>query len=142
VSAAGTPGELAAVVAATGGYVQAEGPNEAYPPGGYVMEEDRRWYIEAALAGIELGQWDRRIIDWLAQWDDCTTRVVVSLLVRARRAGYAEAATRPGGSPHERRNGLPAAPVPALRPRPPLHREPREFRISEGSPRGEGPGVR
>ena len=40
--------------------------------------------------------YDRRIVGWLAQWDDYTARLVVSLLVRARRAGYAEAA---GGEP-------------------------------------------
>ena len=89
--------DLAGIVAVTSRYVQTEGPNDAYPGGGFVAEAERRWYIEAALGGIDLGQYDWRIIAWLAQWDDYTARLVVSLLVRARRAGYAEAAgTGPG----------------------------------------------
>ena len=89
--------DLAGIVAVTSRYVQTEGPNDAYPRGGFVPEAERRLYIEAALGGIELGQYDRRIIAWLAQWDDYTARLVVSLLVRARRAGYAETvSTGPG----------------------------------------------
>jgi hypothetical protein len=93
-----TPAELAAIVAVTSRYVQAEGPNEDYPPGGYVPQAERRWYVEAALGGVELGRYDRRIVAWLAQWDDYTARLVVSLLVRARRAGYAEAASAGDGT--------------------------------------------
>lgn len=95
------PGEmatdLAGIIAVTSGYAQVDGPGEEYPGGGFVPEADRRAYIEAALAGVELGRYDRRIIAWLAQWDDYTARLVVSLLVRARRAGYAEAAGPLGG---------------------------------------------
>lgn len=43
-----------------------------------------------ALDGVELGAWDRRILDWLAGWDTSTVAVVVSLLHRARRADGAE----------------------------------------------------
>jgi hypothetical protein len=87
------PVDLAGIVGATSDYAPTEGPNDVYPPGGFVPEAERRWYFEAALAGIELGSHDRRIIDWLVQWDDYTARLVLSLLVRARRAGYAEAAS-------------------------------------------------
>ena len=52
----GAPAELAAIVAETSRYVQADGPNDAYPRGGFVPEAERRWYIEAALGGIELGR--------------------------------------------------------------------------------------
>lgn len=83
---------LAEVIAATSVYVASDGPNDEYPPGGFVPEAERREYLAAALAGIELGAYDRRIAAWLLQWDDYTARLVVSLLVRARRAGYAEAA--------------------------------------------------
>lgn len=93
-STAGTPADLAGIVAMTSRYAPTEAPNELYPPGGYVPEAERRRYIEAALGGVELGAYDRRIVAWLAQWDDYTARLVVSLLVRARRAGYAEAAAR------------------------------------------------
>lgn len=92
----GRCGTVAAVVEATSRYVQSDGPNDVYPAGGFVMEDDRWRYIRAALAGVELGVFDQRIVAWLAQWDDYTARLVVSLLVRARRAGYAEAA-RVGG---------------------------------------------
>jgi hypothetical protein len=86
------PADLAGIVAVTSGYAQVNGPSDVYPSGGYVPQAERRWYIEAALGGIELGHYDRRIVAWLAQWDDYTARLLVSLLVRARRAGYAEAA--------------------------------------------------
>lgn len=92
------PAGLAAVVAVTSRYAQVEGPNELYPAGGYRPQAERLAAVEAALSGVELGAYDRRIIEWLIQWDDYTARLVVSLLVRARRAGYAEAAvSRPAG---------------------------------------------
>lgn len=40
-----------------------------------------------ALDGIELGDYDRRIIDWLAGWDTSVVGTVASLLYRAREAG-------------------------------------------------------
>jgi hypothetical protein len=40
-----------------------------------------------ALDGIELGAHDRRIIEWLSQWEIETVGTVVSLLYRARAAG-------------------------------------------------------
>jgi hypothetical protein len=83
---------LADIITATSSYVQSDGPNEVYPGGGFVPQPVRRSYLAAALAGVELGAYDTRIVGWLAQWDDYTARLVVSLLVRARIAGYAEAA--------------------------------------------------
>jgi hypothetical protein len=84
---------LADIITATSGYAQSDGPYEVRPGPGFVPEPVRRSYLAAALAGVELGAYDVRIVDWLAQWDDYTARLVVSLLVRARRAGYAEAAS-------------------------------------------------
>jgi hypothetical protein len=43
-----------------------------------------------AVDGIELGAWDRRILDWIAGWDTSTVAVIVSLLHRVRAAGAAE----------------------------------------------------
>jgi hypothetical protein len=43
-----------------------------------------------AVDGVELGTYDRRILDWLAGWDTSTVAVVVSLLHRVRAAGAAE----------------------------------------------------
>jgi len=45
----------------------------------------------AALAGVDLGSYDIRIIHWLVGWDDPACRTVVSLLWRAWRAGEAAA---------------------------------------------------
>ena len=39
------------------------------------------------LEGVELGEYDRRIVDWLAGWDTATVATVVSLLHRVRAAG-------------------------------------------------------
>jgi hypothetical protein len=75
------------------GYAPA-GPLEHKPPGGYAQPEVRQRAFAAALAGIELGAYDRRIISWLVGWDDPTCRTLVSLLWRARQAG--EAAGPPG----------------------------------------------
>jgi hypothetical protein len=41
------------------------------------------------LAGIELGAWDRQIVQWLAGLDACTVLTVASLIARARAAGPA-----------------------------------------------------
>jgi hypothetical protein len=45
--------------------------------------------LAGVLAGIELGAWDRRIVEWLAGWDTCTALTVASLIARARAAGPA-----------------------------------------------------
>jgi hypothetical protein len=42
--------------------------------------------IEAALDGVELGAYDRRMIDWLAGLDEPTIGTVVSWLTRVREA--------------------------------------------------------
>jgi hypothetical protein len=39
------------------------------------------------LQGVELGAYDRQMIEWMAGWDTPTVAVVVSLLHRAREAG-------------------------------------------------------
>jgi hypothetical protein len=41
----------------------------------------------AALSGVELGDWDRRIVEWLAGWEPSTVTVVCGLIRRARDAG-------------------------------------------------------
>lgn len=40
-----------------------------------------------ALEGVELGTYDRKIINWLANWDTGTVGTIASLLYRARAAG-------------------------------------------------------
>ena len=43
--------------------------------------------LRAVLAGVELGEWDRRIVAWMAGWDTCTVLTVASWIGRAREAG-------------------------------------------------------
>lgn len=43
--------------------------------------------ITDALDGVELGAYDRRMVGWLAGWDDPTVGTWVSLILRARAAG-------------------------------------------------------
>ncbi len=61
------------------------GPLEA-PPGGFVPECDRAEILAGVLAGIELGDWDRRIAGWLAGWDTATVLTVASWIARSRMA--------------------------------------------------------
>jgi len=49
-----------------------------------------------ALAGVELGAYDRRILEWLAGWDLSVVATVLSLLYRARAAGLER--ERPAGT--------------------------------------------
>jgi hypothetical protein len=43
--------------------------------------------LAAALSGVELGTYDRQIVEWLAGWDPPTVAVVCGLITRARAAG-------------------------------------------------------
>lgn len=45
-----------------------------------------------ALDGVELGDYDRRIIEWLADWDTSVVGTVASLFYRARAAGASDGA--------------------------------------------------
>ena len=64
------------------------GPVEA-PPHGFMPQAEQAQILAGVLAGIELGAWDRRIVEWLAGWDACTVLTVASLIARARAAGPA-----------------------------------------------------
>jgi hypothetical protein len=58
-----------------------------YDPSGSRL--DRRNALTEALTGIELGEYDQRMLDWLAGWDIPTVGTIVSLLYRVRAAGGA-----------------------------------------------------
>jgi hypothetical protein len=64
------------------------GPVEV-PPRGFVPEAEQAEILAAALGGIELGAWDRRIVAWLAGWDTSTVLTVASWIARSRAAGPA-----------------------------------------------------
>ena len=65
-------------------------PLSIYPPHGEprdlasATKEMRRAALEKAVQGIELGAYDRRIIEWLSGLDVSTVAVVVSLLHRVK----------------------------------------------------------
>ncbi len=56
------------------------------PPRGVVPRAEQAEILAAALAGIELGAWDRRIAEWLAGWDTATVLTVASWIARSRMA--------------------------------------------------------
>ena len=64
------------------------GPVDA-PPRGFIPPAEQAQILADVLAGIELGAWDRQIVQWLANWDTCTVLTVASLIARARAAGAA-----------------------------------------------------
>lgn len=76
--------------------VSVHAPFTYYPGGQYRHEpvDERRAALLAALAGVQLGAYDRRIVDWLARGEVSTVATVVSLIFRARDAGQAA----PGGA--------------------------------------------
>jgi hypothetical protein len=63
---------------------------EVAPYLGYCPPEVRQEAFDAVLEGVEMGAYDRRIITWLAQWDDTTCRTIASLLWRCRLEGRKE----------------------------------------------------
>jgi hypothetical protein len=62
------------------------GPLES-APGGFVPVAERAVLLAGVLAGVELGDWDRRVADWLAWMDTETVLTVASWVARAREAG-------------------------------------------------------
>ena len=59
------------------------------PPRGFIPPAGQAQILADVLDGIELGAWDRQIVQWLANWDTCTVLTVASLIARARAAGAA-----------------------------------------------------
>jgi hypothetical protein len=55
-------------------------------------QQDRVTALLEALDGIELGAYDRRIVEWLAGWEISTVGTIASLLYRARAAGFSDGA--------------------------------------------------
>jgi hypothetical protein len=65
------------------------GPVEVAPAGFVPAAEQERILLEA-LSGVELGAWDRRLVEWLAGWEAATVLTVASWLTRARGVGPAQ----------------------------------------------------
>jgi hypothetical protein len=62
------------------------GPLEA-DPGGFLPDAGRSAVLAGVLAGVELGDWDRRVASWLAGLDTSTLLTIASWIARAREAG-------------------------------------------------------
>lgn len=54
------------------------------PPPGFIPKAQQAEILATALAGIELGDWDRRILDWMSNWDAATVLTVASWVTRTR----------------------------------------------------------
>ncbi|MGW2562587.1 LOG family protein [Streptomyces sp. NPDC001514] len=70
------------------------GPIES-APWTTLRHEDFPVALTEAFAGIELGAYDRKIIDWLAGWDGPTVATIASLVIRARKTGVCDDDRRP-----------------------------------------------
>jgi hypothetical protein len=70
----------------TGAGYAPDGPIGTVPHGAFIPPKARREVLLSALDGVELGDYDRIVIDWVAGLDDSVCRVMVSLIRRARQA--------------------------------------------------------
>lgn len=64
------------------------GPVEVAPPG-FVPAVEQERILAELLSGVELGDWDQRMVRWLAGWDAATVLTIASWIVRARGRGPA-----------------------------------------------------
>lgn len=55
-------------------------------PAGFVPRDEREQILEAVLAGVGMGEYDRRIVAWMAGLDTSTLLTIASWIVRARAA--------------------------------------------------------
>ena len=61
------------------------GPLES-DPGGFMPQEERAAFLAGVLDGVELGEWDLRVVRWLAGLDTSTLVTVASWIARSRAA--------------------------------------------------------
>lgn len=55
-------------------------------PGGFYPRDEQRTMLLDVLAGVELGVWDKSIVEWLSGYDASTVVTIASLIQRARAA--------------------------------------------------------
>ena|SRR6266508_6745870 len=60
------------------------GPLERDPTSRHLTTDEQRELLLGALDGIELGVWDRSIVEWLSAYDAATVLTVCSLIRRVR----------------------------------------------------------
>ncbi|GAA2630083.1 hypothetical protein [Streptomyces axinellae] len=65
-----------------------DGPIESSPTD-YMPNADQRALVRETLtnAGVELGSWDERMVEWVGGWDWTVVAVIVSWLRRASQGG-------------------------------------------------------
>ncbi len=63
------------------------GPLDCEPGPLFIPEPERRRLLDHALGGVDLGAWDRRIVDWLVGMTDTTTLLTVASLIQRARTG-------------------------------------------------------
>lgn len=81
----------------------------ADPGAGKMAPHNQRMLLDAlAAAGVYLGAYDHRIVEWLAGWEPQTVAVVCGWVQRAGQAG-GQAAGRAGQLPARTREGPPGA---------------------------------
>jgi hypothetical protein len=61
-----------------------DAPIETEPSAGLIPTDGHRALFAQVLAGVQLGAYDDRIVEWLAGWDSSTVVTIVSLIHRAR----------------------------------------------------------
>lgn len=62
-------------------------PRSRVRPGAHIRPNRARLHDVAAYAGVQLGAYDERIIDWIAGWESTTVQVIADLIRRAHVAG-------------------------------------------------------
>jgi hypothetical protein len=71
----------------------AHGPYEREPCEPFIAADQRKVLLAQALQGVELGAWDRRILDWLAGHPDTSTFLVILGIVERAKATAEQAST-------------------------------------------------
>lgn len=70
------------------------------PPGAGEWAAGNQWLLERAceIAGVELGEYDHRILLWIGGWEPWVCAVIAGLIIRA-----SQAAREPPGARAEQR---------------------------------------
>jgi hypothetical protein len=71
----------------------AHGPYEQEPREPFIAADQRKTLLAQALQGVELGSWDRRILDWLATHPDTSTFLTILGILQRATATTAQPAT-------------------------------------------------
>jgi hypothetical protein len=65
-------------------------PFDIYDEAAIGGQQDRVDALREALGDVELGDYDHRIVEWLATWDVSVVGTIVSWIYRVRQAGVVQ----------------------------------------------------